>query len=138
MLGLNKWNYSLWQYQILAISYVQLTENILLYVPFSDCTTYLLIVDIFYITKKEALSFNLSGCCTWQMEPSSDGQLARWLLFSGKTWESGIISPQVSSFFLTRKYTCTLEEVSCQNTFSLVLTLRDKILDKCNLSICFF
>ena len=36
----------------------------------------------FYELKKEALSFNVSRCCTSQMEPSSDG--ARWLLFSGR------------------------------------------------------
>ena len=33
--------------QVLAISYVQRTENVLLYVPFNDCIMYLLAADIF-------------------------------------------------------------------------------------------
>ena len=33
--------------EVLAISYVQRTENILLYVPFNDCIMYLLVADIF-------------------------------------------------------------------------------------------
>ena len=60
----------------------------------------------------------------FQVLRKSDG--ARWLLFLGRAWESGLISPIMSSSFFSRKYVCNLEEVSYQNAFSLVLTLKDK------------